>query len=111
VVQHRRGADLHRAAAQEEVIEGVSELRDAADAREALLGKARVISDILARDRGRIAGPPRPPLDTRPSTFISNSRDSASMRGREGKVFDELTASAPPRKTAPASSAMSPVAG
>ena len=44
-------------------------------------GKARVICDILAMDSGRIDGPPSPPLETRPSTFISNSRVSGSMRG------------------------------
>ncbi len=33
------------------------------------------------------------------------------MRGRDGKVFEDTTASAPPRKTAPASSTMSAVAG
>src|SRR4029453_1930700 len=48
-------------------------------------GKARVISDILASDSGRIAGPPRPPLDTRPSTFISNSNVSWAMTARDGE--------------------------
>jgi hypothetical protein len=30
----------------------------------ALSGKAEVIWVILARERGRIAGPPRPPVET-----------------------------------------------
>ena len=34
VIEHRRGADLHRAAAEQEVVQGVAEIRDAADAGE-----------------------------------------------------------------------------
>jgi hypothetical protein len=52
---------------------------------------------MLASDRGRIAGPPSPPLETSPSTLISNSSVSGSMIGSDGKVFDETIASAPPR--------------
>src|SRR6266576_1252169 len=76
-----------------------------------LSGKALVNCAILARDNGRIAGPPNPPLETNPSTLISNSRLSGSIRGIEGNVFDETIASAPPRKHAPASTTMSAVAG
>ena len=54
-----------------------------------LSGNARVICDILASDSGRIAGPPRPPLETWPSTFISNSSVSGSISGSDGKVFEE----------------------
>ena len=36
-----------------------------------LSGNACVSCDILASDRGRIAGPPRPPVETMPSTLIS----------------------------------------
>src|SRR5262249_61261019 len=39
VIEHRRGAHLHGAAAEEEIIQRVLEGRDAADAREALVGK------------------------------------------------------------------------
>jgi hypothetical protein len=74
-------------------------------------GNARVICAILAMDWGRMAGPPRPPLETRPSTFISNSSVSGSIRGSDGNVFEETTASPPPAKTAPASIAMSVVDG
>ena len=57
VVEHGRRADLHGAAAEQEVVQRVRELGDAADAGEALSGKARVICAILASDSGRIAGP------------------------------------------------------
>ena len=39
VIEHRRRAHLHRAAAEQEVVERVRELGDAADARERLVGK------------------------------------------------------------------------
>ena len=74
-------------------------------------GKAFVSSAILASDWGRMAGPPRPPDATEPSTLTSNSRVSALMSGSEGNVFEEQIASAPPRKVAPASSTMFAVAG
>src|SRR3954471_3704201 len=76
-----------------------------------LSGKALVSCDILASDNGRIAGPPSPPLETNPSTLISNSRVSGSISGMDGKVFEETIASAPPGKPAPASTTMSAVAG
>src|SRR5688572_28535036 len=76
-----------------------------------LSGKARVIDAIFASESGRIAGPPMPPLDTKPSTLISNSIVSGSIGGREGNVFEETIASAPPRKHAAASSTMSVVDG
>src|SRR5688572_23099948 len=74
-------------------------------------GKACVMRAMFASDIGRMAGPPSPPLETRPSTFISNSSVSGSMIGSEGKVFDDTIASAPPRKHAAASTTMSCVAG
>src|SRR2546423_1930895 len=58
-------------------------------------GNALVSCDIFAKDSGRIAGPPSPPLETNPSTLISNSRVSGSISGMEGNVFDETIASAP----------------
>ena len=58
-----------------------------------------------------MAGPPRPPLETRPSTFISKSSVSGSIRGRDGNVFEETTASPPAANTAPASITMSVVEG
>ena len=64
-------------------------------------GNALVSCDIFASDCGRIAGPPRPPLDTRPSTFISKSSVSGSISGSDGKVFDDTIASAPPLNAAP----------
>src|SRR4029079_7869405 len=76
-----------------------------------LSGNAFVICDIFASDIGMIAGPPRPPEDTRPSTFISNSSVSGSISGSDGNVFDDEIASAPPRNAASASSAMFAVAG
>src|SRR3990170_1498515 len=76
-----------------------------------LSGNALVSCAILASDNGRIAGPPSPPLETNPSTLISNSSVSGSIGGSEGKVFDDTIASAPPRKHAPASTTMSAVAG
>src|SRR5512143_350056 len=66
---------------------------------------------MFASDIGRIAGPPNPPLETNPSTLISNSSVSGSMIGSDGNVFDETIASAPPRKHAAASTTMSCVAG
>ena len=65
-----------------------------------LSGNAWVICAIFASESGRIAGPPSPPLDTRPSTLISNSSVSGSISGSDGKVLDETIASAPPRKHA-----------
>ena len=112
VVEHGRRAHLHRAAAEQEVVEGLARSRRCRRCPEKLFsGNARVICAILASDCGRMAGPPRPPLDTRPSTFISNSSVSGSMTGSEGNVFEETTASPPPRKTAPASITMSVVEG
>ena len=77
----------------------------------ALSGNACVSCAIFASDSGRIAGPPRPPLETKPSTFISNSSVSGSMSGSDGKVFDEVIASAPPRNAPRASTTMSVVDG
>src|SRR3954471_14131964 len=74
-------------------------------------GNAFVSCAILASESGSIAGPPSPPLDTSPSTLISNSSVSGSMTGIDGKVLDETMASAPTRKHAPASTTMSAVAG
>src|ERR1019366_1340060 len=76
-----------------------------------MAGNACVMAAILASEMGRIAGPPRPPLDTNPSTLISNSSVSGSITGMEGKVFDDTMASAPPRMHAPASITMSDVLG
>ncbi len=58
-----------------------------------------------------MAGPPRPPDEVKPSTLTSNSSVSGSMGGSDGNVLEEVMASAPPRKVAPASSAISAVAG
>src|SRR3954467_690899 len=80
-------------------------------AEKARSGKAWHIFAMLASESGRIAGPPSPPLETKPSTLISNSSVSGSITGIEGNVFDETIASAPPRKHAPASTTMSAVAG
>src|SRR5215212_6529833 len=77
----------------------------------ALSGNAWHMRAMLHNDIGRIAGPPRPPLDTNPSTLISNSSVSGSMIGNDGNVFDDTIASAPPRKHAAASTTMSCVAG
>src|SRR5688572_16986065 len=76
-----------------------------------LSGNVRVIDALLARDNGRMAGRPMPPLDTKPSTLISNSSVSGSIGGKLGNVFDETIALAPPRKQAAASSVMSVVDG
>ena len=76
-----------------------------------LSGIALVICDIFASDSGRIAGPPSPPLDTSPSTFISKSSVSGSISGSDGKVFEDTIASAPPLNAARASSAISVVDG
>src|SRR5439155_22785254 len=76
-----------------------------------LLGKACVICDILASDSGRIAGPPRPPVETNPSTWTSKSSVSASISGSDVKVLDETIASAPPRNAPRASTTMSVVDG
>src|SRR4029450_12093483 len=65
-----------------------------------LSGNACVIWDILASDCGRIAGPPRPPLETKPSTFISKSSVSGSMGGSDGNVLDDEMGSAPAGKAA-----------
>src|SRR5215203_7099679 len=77
----------------------------------ALSGNAWHIRAMLHNDIGRIARPPSPPLDTRPSTLISNSNVSGSIIGSDGNVFDDTIASAPPRKHAAASTTMSRVAG
>ena len=74
-------------------------------------GNACVSCDIFASESGRIAGPPRPPVDTRPSTLISNSSVSGSMSGSDVNVFDEEIASAPPRNAPRASTTMSVVDG
>src|SRR5881397_2532694 len=76
-----------------------------------LSGNACVSCDIFASDSGRIAGPPRPPVDTRPSTWTSKSSVSASMSGSDVKVFEETMASAPPRNAPRASRTMSVVDG
>src|SRR5713101_9920686 len=76
-----------------------------------LSGNADVSSAILASESGRIAGPPNPPLETYPSTFISKSSVFGSTSGSEGNVFDDEIASAPPRNAARASSTMSVVDG
>src|SRR5260221_6263627 len=80
-------------------------------AENARSGNAFVMRAMFASDIGKMAGPPKPQLDTSPSTLISNSSVSGSMRGSDGNVFEETMASAPPRKQAPASSTMSCVAG
>ena len=64
-------------------------------------GNARVICAIFASDSGRMAGPPRPPVETRPSTLTSNSSVSGSISGSDVNVFDEEIASAPPAKRGP----------
>src|SRR5450759_1212032 len=74
-------------------------------------GNAFVICAILARESGRIAGPPRRPVETKPSTFISNSSVSGSISGRDGKGLEEEIASAPQRKAGGASTTMSVVEG
>src|SRR5436853_489791 len=56
-----------------------------------------------------MAGPPNPPLETRPSTFISNSSDSGSIRGRDGKAFEETTASPRPPRGSTESTASSEI--
>ena len=76
-----------------------------------LSGNACVSCDIFASDSGRIAGPPRPPVDTRPSTCTSKSSVSASISGSDVNVFDETIASAPPRNAPRASTTMSVVDG
>src|ERR1039457_5636166 len=76
-----------------------------------LSGNACVIWDIFASASGRMAGPPRPPLDVYPSTFISNSSVSGSTSGIDGKVFEDVIAFAPPRHAASASMTMSVVEG
>src|SRR5882762_3670576 len=76
-----------------------------------LSGNACVSCAIFAIDSGRIAGPPRPPDETSPSTFISNSSVSGSIGGSDGNVFDETIASAPPRNAPRASTTMSVVDG
>src|ERR1035437_2942545 len=76
-----------------------------------LSGNACVSCDILASDNGRIAGPPRPPVDTKPSTWSSNSSVSASKSGSDVNVLDEEIASAPPRNAPRASTTMSVVEG
>ena len=74
-------------------------------------GNACVIWAILASDSGRIAGPPMPPDETKPSTLTSGSSVSGSNGGIDGKVLDDTMASAPPRNVASASSTMLAVAG
>src|SRR3954464_10712414 len=76
-----------------------------------LSGNACVICAIFAIDIGRMAGPPSPPLETYPSTFISNSRVSGSISGSDGKVFDEVVGCAPPGNSPRASTTMSVVDG
>ena len=70
VVEHRRRADLHRAAAEQEVVQRVLEGRRCRRCpRSSCPGNACVSCDIFASDSGRIAGPPRPPVETSPSTL------------------------------------------
>src|SRR5437016_14550966 len=75
-----------------------------------LSGNAFVSCAIFARESGRIAGPPSPPLDTNPSTLISNSSVSGSINGIDGKLLDETIASPPPRKQAAAPTTISAAA-
>ena len=55
VVEHRRGADLHGAAPQQEIVQRVRELRDAADPRERAIGEGlrhlRDLGERLRQDR------------------------------------------------------------
>jgi hypothetical protein len=76
-----------------------------------LSGRACVSWDIFASDNGRMAGPPSPPVETSPSTLISNSSVSASTSGSEVNVFDDEMASAPPLNAPRASRTMSVVDG
>ena len=87
MIEHRRGADLHGAAPEQEVVQRVRELGDAADAGELAIGKRLVICAILASDSGRIAGPPSPPLDTSPSTLhLELERLGIDQRQRRERV-------------------------
>ena len=64
VVEHRRRAHLHRAAAEEEVVEGVREVGDPADTRERLVRKrVRERRHLREGERQDPAGPPSPPED------------------------------------------------
>src|SRR5688572_21154871 len=76
-----------------------------------LSGKACVICAILASESGRMAGPPSPPLETKPSTLTSNSSVSGSIGGSDGNVLDDTIASAPALNEARASATMSVVEG
>ena len=111
VIEHRGGADLDRAAAEQEVIERVREVRDAADAREAPVGQSRRhLRHLREREReDRRAA--EAALEVRPSTFISNSSVSASMSVSDVNVLDDEIASAPPRNAPRASTTMSVVDG
>src|SRR5262249_44440060 len=113
VIEHRRRAHLHGAAAEEEVVERVVESGDAADAREALVGeRLSELRHLGQRQRqNRRPAPPRPPVETRPSTLTSKSSVSGSISGSDVNVFDETTASAPPRNAPRASTTMSVVDG
>ena len=51
-------------------------------------GNAWHMRAMLASDIGKIAGPPSPPLETSPSTLISNSNVSGSMIGSDGLPHD-----------------------
>src|SRR4026207_922366 len=61
-----------------------------------LSSNAPVVWAIFASESGRMAGPPRPPVDTRASTFISNSSVSGSITGSDVNVVDEEMAATPP---------------
>ena len=111
LVEHGGGAHLHRAAAQQDVAERLGHPAIPPIPEKLRSGNARVSWAILASESGRIAGPPRPPMDTRPSTLISNSSVSASISGSDGKVLEETIALAPPRKHAAASTSISAVTG
>ena len=111
VIEHRRGADLRRAASEQEIVQRLRESAMPPMPEKLLSGNAVVICAILASDSGRIAGPPRPPYDTLPSTLTSNSSDSGSIGGSDVNVFDEEIASAPALNAASASLAMLVVVG
>ena len=77
----------------------MGERADAADpARTRGPGTPASSRAILASDWGRIAGPPRPPDETQPSTLTSKSSVSGSTSGSDGNVFDDEIASAPPQE-------------
>ena len=98
VIEHRRRADLHRAAAEQEVVQRVARTRRCrrcrrTTCRETPASAAPSSPATAAESPGR-----RGRRSTRsPSTFISNSSVSGSISGSDGNVFDDVIASAPPR--------------